>query len=115
MIFDDKSWLKGDAITNGEIITILNEGEWFTSPKFTKSNGEPKKDFIVKVTYQSKPYDLTINKTRKEALIKAFGKDSKDWVNKTCKVEAVNIMVGNKMQKTIVLYPIGGKDVQYEN
>ncbi len=109
MIFEEaRNWLKADIIKAGETITILDEGAWVTSAKFTKDSGEPKKDYVCKVTYGDKQYDLTINKTRRDTLIAAYGKDSKGWINKSCKVEAVNCMVGNKMLKTIVLFPIDG-------
>lgn len=109
MIFEDsRKWLKADSIKIGESITILDKGDWVISGKFTNENGEPKKDFVCKVMYQGIPHDLTINKTRRIALITAYGKDSEGWVGKVCNMEPVNQMIGNKIGKTIVLYPVGG-------
>lgn len=114
MIFDDRNWLKAQDIKDGDILKILDKGDFVTSAKFTKANGEPKKDFVCKVEYNGNKYDLTINKSRRDDLISAFGKDSEGWVNKTCKVKQEDCKVGSKMLKTIKLFPIGGNNVQYE-
>ena len=117
MIFEtSRKYLKADEVKPGDIITIMDEGEWVTSAKFTNpKTGEPKKDFMVKIDISGREADMTVNSTKRKALIKAFGKDSKDWVNKKCNCEVANIMVGDSMKKTVVLIPITGKaDVGYE-
>lgn len=108
MIFEtSRKYLKADEVKPGDIITIMDEGEWVTSAKFTNpKTGEPKKDFMVKIDISGKEADMTINSTKRKALIKAFGKDSKDWVGKKCNCEVANVMVGENMKKTVVLLPI---------
>ena len=116
MIFDNRTWLKASDIKDGTSLIILDEGDWVTSGTFTKTNGEPKKDFVCKVDYEGKQCDLTINKTRKDVLIAAYGKDSAQWVKKVCKVKSEDINVGGKKLKTIVLLPVDGakSNLQYE-
>lgn len=117
MIFEtSKKWLKADEVKVGDIITIMDEGEFVTSSKFTNpKTGEPKKDFMVKIDISGREADMTINSTKRKALVKAFGKDSKDWVGKKCATEVANVMVGEAMRKTVILIPITGKvETTYE-
>lgn len=116
MIFEtSRKWLKTEYVKVGDSIKILDEGEFVTSSKFTNKDGTPKKDYVCKVEHNEKEADMTINSTKKKTLIKAFGKDTKDWVGKVCTVEISNVMVGENMRKTIILIPITSKtELAYE-
>lgn len=109
-----KNWFKTENVKQGDLITFLDEGQFVPSAKYTYENGEPRKDFILKVKHNDQECDMRLNATNKKVLIKSFGDDTADWVGKSCKVDTAPIMVSGKMMKTIILSPIGGKDIQYE-
>lgn len=109
-----KNWLKSDNVKQGDLITFLDEGALVPSAKYTYNDGTPRKDFILKVKHNDQECDMRLNATNKKILIKAFGDDTLLWIGKTAKISTADIMVNSKMMKTIVMSPIGGKDVQYE-
>ncbi len=109
-----KNWLKSDNVKQGDIITILDEGQWVTSAKYTYSDGTPRKDFVFKVKHNDQDLDMRLNATNKKIMVSSFGDETKEWVGKTAKLTTADIMVSGKMMKTLILAPIGGKDVQYE-
>lgn len=109
-----KNWLKSEDVKQGDLITFLNEGEWVASAKYTYADGTPRKDFLLKVKHNDADKDMRLNATNKKVLIRAFGEETKDWVGKTAKITTADIMVSGKMMKTMIIAPIGGKDVQYE-
>ncbi len=109
-----KNWLKSEDVKQGDLITFLDEGAFVASAKYTYSDGTPRKDFLLKVKHNEVEKDMRLNATNKKLLIKAFGDDTADWVGKTAKLNTADIMVSGKMMKTIVISPLGGKDVQYE-
>lgn len=116
MIREEKrNWLKSADVKNGDVLTILSEGEIVTSPRYTYKNGEPKKDFIIKVNHNDKECDFTVNATNDKTLIKSFGKDTKLWLGKTIIVNVVDMMVSGSMKKSIVVQgSVDTKNTQYE-
>lgn len=104
-----RNYLKTENIKQGDVITILNEGEIVSSSRYTYDNGEPKKDFLIKVKHNGNDVDMRINATNKKVLIGAFGDETASWVNKQVKLDTVNVMVSGKMMKTIIMLPVGGK------
>jgi hypothetical protein len=109
-----KNWLKSEDVKQGDLITILNEGEWVASAKFTYTDGTPRKDFLLKVKHNDVDKDMRLNATNKKLLIKAFGDETSAWVGKSAKLNTADIMVSGKLMKTIMMQPIGGVGIQYE-
>jgi hypothetical protein len=109
-----RNYLKSEDVKQGDLITFLDEGAFVPSAKYTYSDGTPRKDFLLKVKHNDVEKDMRLNATNKKLLIKAFGEETKDWISKTAKISTADIMVSGKMMKTIVMQPVGGKDVQYE-
>lgn len=109
-----KNYLKTENIKQGDIITLLDEGQFVASAKYTYENGEPRKDFLLKVKHNDSEADMRLNATNKKVLVKAFGDETKEWVGKTIRLTTADIMVSGKMMKTIVMAPIGGKEADYE-
>ena len=109
-----KNWLKSEDVKQGDIITFLSEGEWVASAKYTYADGTPRKDFLLKVKHGEVDKDMRLNATNKKILIKAFGDETKEWIGKTAKLAIADIMVSGKLMKTIIISPVGGKDVSYE-
>ena len=102
---DGGVFLKSDMVKPGDIIKILNAGEWIESVKFTYEDGKPKKDFIIKVLYNDKEYSMRINATNRKALIAAYGAETDAWVGSGAKIDVANVMVSGVMKKTILLIP----------
>lgn len=110
-----RMWLKSDNVKPGDTITILNEGEIVTSAKFTYPDGQPKKDFVLKVTHNGAEADFTVNATNKKVLIAAYGDETTDWIGKVCKLDIANVMIGGNTKKSIIIQPAGDvKNVAYE-
>lgn len=104
-----KNYLKTESIKQGDVITILNEGEFVASARYTYENGKPRKDFIIKIKHNDNDCDMRINATNKKVLVAAFGDETSEWVNKKVKLDTAAVMVSGKMMKTIIMLPIGGK------
>jgi hypothetical protein len=104
-----RNYLKTENIKQGDLITILNEGEFVASAKYTYPNGEPRKDFLIKIKHNDQEADMRINATNKKVLVAAFGDETSAWVNKQVKLDTANVMVSGKMMKTIIMLPVGGK------
>lgn len=109
-----KNWLKSENVKAGDLITILTEGEIIPSARFTYDSGEPRKDFVIKIKHNDQECDFRVNATNKKILIKSFGDETANWVNKTAKLDVVNVMVSGKMMKSIIIQPVGGVDKSYE-
>lgn len=104
-----KNYLKSENVKQGDVVTILSEGEMVASSRYTYQNGEPRKDFLLKVKHNDSECDLRVNATNKKILVAAFGDETKDWIGKQVKIDTSSIMVSGKMMKTIIMLPVGGK------
>jgi hypothetical protein len=95
----------GVDIHNGDTITIKDEGEYRKLPQ------DPSREVLTfKVELPSGDVKkLTINPTSQIELIKAWTDDSKQWIDKKCRVEIVKQKVFDKMKEVIYLSPVEGK------
>lgn len=110
-----KNYLKSEDVKQGDMVTILSEGEWVASAKYTYSDGTPRKDFLLKVKHGEAEKDFRLNATNKKTLVKAYGEETADWVGKIISLETANVMVSGKMMKTMIATPVGTtKNTQYE-
>lgn len=103
MILENKKYLKTAEVFGGETITFKSEGEWVQSKKFTYEDGTPKNDFVIKVEILSVEKDMRLNKTNRDVLIAAYGKDTAKWIGQTAIINKVKAMVAGKMQDMIIL------------
>ena len=104
MILDDKkNYVKTADVTNGDMITFKSEGVWQENRRFTYDDGNPKVDFIIKVELNGEEKDMRLNKTNRDIVIKAYGKETKDWIDKTAKITKVQAMIAGKMMDMIIL------------
>lgn len=100
-----KNWIKSSDIKTGDILTILNEGEWQESSKFTYDDGNPVKQFVVRVEFGGEEKDLTMNKVSRTNLSEAWGDETSEWVGKKVVAEKVKVMVGGEVKDTVILSP----------
>ena len=92
-------------IKTGDLIIFLDEGNYNTLPQ------DPDREvltFKVKIP-SGEEKSISINKTSQIELIKAWGDDSKDWVNKKVSVKVVNQKVFKEFKDVIYLFPAEGQ------
>ncbi len=99
---DSSPWLSAKNCENDDIITLLDEGQWKESTKFTYDDGNPVRQLVFKVEHKGEEKQLSIIKPSKVALIEAYGDDTMEWVGKQCKI---NLALNTKGGKSIVLEP----------
>lgn len=83
---------KGEDFKENDLLEILDEG--------TQNEGKygTQDVFLVK-TSDEKEGNVNLNSTSINALIDAFGEDSKNWIGKKVKVWAILSNISGKMQK----------------
>ena len=100
---DNTQWLSAKNCESGDEITILNEGEWKESQKFTYDDGSPVKQLVFKINHKGEEKQLTFIKPSRIALVEAFGDDTLEWVGRKATIQlALNTQGG----KSIILEPI---------
>lgn len=103
MILENKTYVKTAEVASGEVVKFLNEGEWVESRKFTYEDGSPRNDFVIKVEISGIEKDMRLNKTNRDTLVKAYGKDTAEWVGKTATIQKVKASVAGKLMDMLVL------------
>lgn len=99
-------WLDKASIRPGTKVKIMTEAVPVEEPfqgKMTTRN-------IVKLRVQgdeTEPKNFDINKPSINALIDAFGEDSKAWIGKALTAETMRVIVGGKMGTAMYLIPEG--------
>jgi len=108
-------WVNGDNISNGAKIKIVSECTKQES-KFKDKDGNYKTENIVKVRVKGEDdsKNMRLNWSTVYALIDAFGKESKDWVNNILTVQTLDAMVGDTMRTIIYLIPDGFELIKTE-
>jgi hypothetical protein len=103
MILGSGNFLKTAEANNGDIITFKDEGEWVENTKYTYPDGNPKVDFVIKVEINGDDKSMRLNKTNREIVISAYGKDTKKWIGKTAKITKEKMLIAGKKQDCIML------------
>jgi len=86
---------KGEDIKDGDIITILDEGQVVVG-KYGEQN-------VHKIKTRNGDRALNLNQTSINNLVDAYGVDGKEWVGKTAKVWIIKAMVSGKFQNIVYL------------
>jgi hypothetical protein len=101
---DGAVWLSAKNCQSGDVIEIMDEGQWIDSTRFTYDDGNPVRQLVFKVKHNGEEKKLTLIKPSRQAMIEAFGDDTIEWVGKQAIIElALNTQGG----KSIMLKPIG--------
>jgi len=96
------SWLDKSAITTGDSIKITSEAEMQPS-----DYGD---SLVAKVLVKGKsksPENVRINTPSKNALIDAYGEDTKGWVDKIVSAHIEKSLIGGKRVTILYLVPEG--------
>lgn len=95
-------WLDKKSLKNGDVIKLVTEA--------IEIDGLNGKQIVAKARVKGKEGEaenVSINKPSKNALIEAFGADSKEWVNKHLTVNVEKTNVGGKRGIALYLIPEG--------
>jgi hypothetical protein len=121
MDYDSKEFTSGKWANKAELFekkvstaTIVSETNPETSGKFTKENGDPQTQDVCKVEFPGydEPLKISLNRATINALVKAFGRSSKEWMNKPLGVE-IDKLPGKKFP--LYLIPEGYRRIEDEN
>lgn len=102
------SWVDVDKVQDGSKVKLVSECIRQES-KYTNPDGSPKTENVVTARFQGQdaPVNVRLNWTSIYGLIDAFGKDSKEWVDKVLTVKKREVQVGDKIHDTLYYIPDG--------
>lgn len=101
-------WLDTNKVTTGSKVKIVSECTKQESRfKDKEGNSKIENQTKVKVQGQDGVFNMRLNWTTVYGLIDAFGKESKEWVEKVTTVKTLDAMVGDTMRTIIYLIPEG--------
>ncbi len=109
-------WLDKKTIENGTQCYLVSE----VSPQpsqFKDKQGNPQTQDVgkLKVKGLAEPVNISINRTTIDGFIRAFGKESKNWMNKMLTIDVEKNRVGGQQKITLYLIPQGFERVDDEN
>lgn len=96
------AWLDKKELRTGDILKLVSEAK--------EVEGQNGKQVVAKCRLKGGPEEaknVSINSPSKNALIEAFGEDSKDWVDKLLTVNIEKMMIGGKRVIALYLVPEG--------
>lgn len=101
-------WAKASELSGVKRAKITNEVKP-TPGKFLNEDGTPKLQDVAKVRFEGsqEPLNVNLNKATISGLVKAFGKDSKQWIDKVLSVETEKMRVAGKTVTALYLIPEG--------
>lgn len=98
----DGDWLdKSQDVEDGDTVVIADAGIQRDS-RYTNEDGSAKKEYVFKVKVGDKELNARFNGKSRDALIDAFGDETKDWVGKEVTVRIKKDTIGGK--KVIIAY-----------
>lgn len=110
------AWVKGKDLIPGTKAKLVSE----TTPQqsqFQNKDGSMKMRDVVKIRFENSdsPLNISLNRATINALIDAFGDDSKNWINKILTVATEKVMVAGKRVTAVYLIPEGYTMEEDEN
>ena len=109
-------WAKNSELSQMKRAKIVNEVKPSVS-RFLNEDGTPKMQDVAKVKFEgmNDVLNVNLNKATLNGLVKAFGSDSKNWMDKILSVETEKVRVGGKAGVALYLIPEGFQKVDDEN
>lgn len=101
-------WVDKSTLTNGQKAKIVSEAQPVPS-SFKDSKGNSQTQDVAKVQFEGakESVNCNLNKPTVQALISAFGEDSKDWMGHYLTVEMEKVRVAGKAVTALYLLPEG--------
>jgi len=122
MIYEESSsvsgkWAKASELAMCNSAKIVSEAKPQPSQFKDEKTGEMKKQDVCKVQFQGvgDPLNVSLNRATKNALIQAFGKDSKDWQGHQLSVLTEKGKVSGRNVTYLFLIPEGFEKKEDEN
>ena len=101
------AWLEKKIELNERTAVLVTEVKPETS-NFKNKDGTSKTQDVGKIKVgDDEPVNFAVNKPTVNALIDAFGTDSKKWVNEPLKIVAEKVVVNGKRGVSVYLVPEG--------
>lgn len=102
------AWVKASELTSGVRAKIVSETEP-TPSMYTNKDGSIKMQDVCKVLFEGKnePLNMNLNRATINALVDAFGSDSKSWMNNYLVLETEKMKVAGKSVIALFLVPEG--------
>lgn len=95
-----------DAQAQKELIaTIKNEGEYIVKT-FRENGEEPKKLLELEVSTPIGDKKWCPNLTAQREIIKAWGRDSKNWIGRSVKLTLIKVIVKGQYKDSIAVTPM---------
>lgn len=109
------SWVKAGELKATKA-KIISETLPQTS-SFLNKDGSPKTQDVCKVKFEGdqEAVNVSLNRATVNALVDAFGEDSKDWIGKVLNVETEKMRVAGKAVVALYLIPENYKRIDDEN
>lgn len=97
------NWIKSSEVVSGTLAKIKSETTPMTS-QFKDKEGNPKMQDVAKIQLkgQKEAMNVNLNRATIEALVDAYGNESRNWIDKMLTVQAEKMIVGGK--RVIALY-----------
>lgn len=101
-------WVKAADVKSGSRCYLTAETNPIQS-QFKNRDGSVKNQDVSKIHFEGDPevYNISLNRPTLNALIDAFGEDSKNWINKVLTAETEKVLVGGKRVTALYLVPEG--------
>ncbi len=101
-------WLKASEIKSGAKCKLVSEAKLVPS-QFENKDGTVKNQTVAKIRFQEgeEPMNVSINRASQNALIDAFGEDSKDWQGHLLTALTERVVVAGKRVTALYLIPEG--------
>lgn len=109
------AWAKGSEIT-AKKARIVSETNPIPS-SFQNKDGSTKMQDVCRVQFQgaNEPLNVSLNRATINALVEAYGEDSKEWIGHVLSVETETVRVAGKKVVALYLIPEGFKKTDDEN
>ncbi len=100
------SWIKGSEVVSGTKCKLTTE----TIPSESIYEGKTIKNNVAKIRFQGdkdEAKNVNVNRPSINALVDAFGEDSKEWIGKVLTAQTEKMVVGGKRVTALYLIPDG--------
>ena len=108
------AWVKGSEVVSGTKCKLVAE----TVPSESTYEGKVIKNNVSKIRFQGEEGEaknVNVNRPSINALIDAYGEDSKDWIGKLLTAQTEKMLVGGKRVTALYLIPEGFEMKEDEN
>jgi hypothetical protein len=110
------AWVKAAELKSGTKAKLVSEAIDQAS-SFTNKDGSPKTQTVAKLRIEGlpEPLNCSLNRATINALVDAFGEDSKDWQAHTLTIETEKVRVAGVARVALYLLPEGYSKVDDDN